>query len=187
MSSELVLPSGEILNTKTGEIVGTSERAIDNPSSFVASRVRRADDLPPNGKAFAMIAAMTLWGMKPIEIAVALDKSFEFIDAIMQDEQFKVFMSEVIDGVLEAEVQDVRQIFVQNAARAARGMVQLMDSAVPDIKVAAYKETLDRAGFRPADIVEHRHKIENDLKIVYVGEKKETALDAEFMEITDAR
>jgi hypothetical protein len=38
-------------------------------------------------------------------------------------------------------------------------------------KMTAAKDVLDRAGQRPVDIIEHRHKMEGGLTIEYVDKK----------------
>jgi hypothetical protein len=46
------------------------------------------------------------------------------------------------------------------------------------------KEILDRAGFRPADVVEHRVKHENELKIVHIrgDAEKHVTIDTDYTE-----
>ncbi len=179
METTIDLPTGEKINAETGEVI-TNPPAIRD--DLTVAKSRRADDLPQHGTIFAVIAALQLWGLNKVEIAQAIRKPFEFVEAVIANEAYRLFRSELIDGVLEAEVEDVRQIFIQNSAKAARGLTAMLDSVVPEVKLTATKEVLDRAGFRPADIVEHRHRIENDLRIVYVGDKKDE-IAADFVEI----
>ena len=52
---------------------------------------------------------------------------------------------------------------------------------------AAAKDILDRAGHRPADVVEHRHRLDNSLQIEIIRKDENTAslpvIDAEFEEL----
>lgn len=151
------------------------------PRVFVPTSHKVTQDLPANFRAFALVSALEVWGLTIADIAEALDRGFEDIKAIQQSEGYLQFRSEMIDGALEAETNDVRQIFVAASARAARGVVQLLDSVNPDARTFAMKETLDRGGFRPVDIVEHRIKHENDLRIIYTKDDKSKLIEGDSL------
>ena len=40
-------------------------------------------------------------------------------------------------------------------------------------RMAAAKDVLDRAGHRPADVIEHKHSLEGGLTIEYIDHKDE--------------
>ena len=67
----------------------------------------------------------------------------------------------------------VRDMFVDHSRSAANIVVNTMNN--PEIgintRMSAANNVLDRAGHRPVDVVEHRHRVEGGLKIEYV--KKE--------------
>ena len=46
-----------------------------------------------------------------------------------------------------------------------------MDSDNETTRMSAAKDVLDRAGQRPADVIEHKHKMEGGLTIEYVEKK----------------
>lgn len=167
MNDLIELPDGTKIN-KHGEVI--EQKAP--PRMFVTTKQKVIQDLPANFRAFALVSSMEVWGLTTPDIAEALGRDFEEIKSLQQSEEYLQFRSEMIDGALEAETNDVRQIFVSASARAARGVVELLDSANPDARTFAMKETLDRGGFRPADIVEHRIRHENDLRIVYTKDDK---------------
>ena len=77
-------------------------------------------------------------------------------------------------------MEDVRTLFVQGSRNAASRMVGLMNSESESIQIAAAKDILDRAGQRPADVVEHRHRMENSLRIEVV--KKDSLEDIPVIE-----
>lgn len=174
-----LLPDGTHIG-EDGRVV-QQQKTIDK--ELVAARIRRLDELPKAGKLYAVVSALEMWGLPKFDIAQVLDRSMDEVETILSSVGYKEFRSDMIDGVLDAETSDVRQIFVANAARAARGIVSLIDSKVPEVSGFAMKETLDRGGFRPADIVEHRHKIENDLRIVYTKDEAVDTIDADFKEL----
>ena len=68
-------------------------------------------------------------------------------------------------------MSDVRGMFVEKSRRAADVMFELLDSDSEATKGAAAKDVLDRAGQRPIDVIEHRHKMEGGLTIEYVEKK----------------
>ena len=64
-------------------------------------------------------------------------------------------------------------MFVQKSQKAAQTMFNLLDSENEATRGSAAKDVLDRAGQRPVDVVEHRHKMEGGLTIEYVEKKKD--------------
>ena len=63
---------------------------------------------------------------------------------------------------------DVRGIFDKYAKNAAAELISQMNSKNEVARSMAAKDVLDRAGHRPADIVEHKHKVEGGLTIEYI-------------------
>jgi hypothetical protein len=54
-----------------------------------------------------------------------------------------------------------------------------------DRSLAAAKDILDRSGFRPSDRVEHVHKFEDELRIVYVKEQTMPMIELNLKEISN--
>jgi hypothetical protein len=61
----------------------------------------------------------------------------------------------------------------RHAPIAAKKIINLAQSDAEVLAFKASQDVLDRAGHRPVDIVEHRHKMEDALNIVYI-KKDET-------------
>ena len=60
-------------------------------------------------------------------------------------------------------------------------MFDLLDSDSESTRGVAAKDVLDRAGQRPVDVVEHRHKMEGGLTIEYVEKKDDIpTIDVDF-------
>lgn len=176
----LTLPDGTRVRSN-GEIVNEE---VKEPRAFQIIRNRDIAELPADGRAFALLVSLELFGLSRGSIAEYLDKSLEQITSIMNSKEYIAFRDEVIDGALEVETGDVRKTFVAHSAKAAKKMVKLLDATNPEAQAFAMKEVLDRAGFRPVDIVEHRIKHENDLRIVYVEDTKpKQTIDADFVEL----
>lgn len=177
MTDLIELPDGSKINSD-GVVVEDSKPR----RNLIATSNKRKDDLPANGKTYAVIAALELWGLPLFDVAEVLDIPIERIRSIVHSDKYDEFRHDLIDGVLLAETDDVRQIFIARSKDAAKGITNLMDSSIPEVKMFAMKETLDRGGFRPADIVEHRHKVEGALRIVHVKDESKT-IDVDFTEV----
>jgi hypothetical protein len=76
--------------------------------------------------------------------------------------------------------------FAQRHAKDAANKV--IELAASDSEVLAFKasqDVLDRAGHRPADIVEHRVKMEDALNIVFI--KKDETQEVPTIDVTPER
>ena len=59
-------------------------------------------------------------------------------------------------------------MIAQSGVLAATRMVDGLNSTNEATRLSAARDILDRGGHRPADIIEHRHKVEGGLRIEYV-------------------
>lgn len=152
--------------------VGT--RLVEIPSNREAqqlvlnTRRQLADlpDVPRTLNAVSVITAYTLFGLADEEISLATNLSIDQIKLIRSGPAYQPMMDAIIKSVLEAESAQVRDIFVQHSRKAAHTFTDAMDGHnVSTLQFAAASQILDRAGHRPADIVEHRVKTENSLVI----------------------
>ena len=148
---------------------------------------RYMSDLPGDvnsTRAVAVIAALTLFGLNNREISYICNTDADKIDAIKKSQRFEDFSSGIIDNVMRAQSDNVRAMFVNNAKSAAEHIISGLKSKVPEIRHMASKEILDRGGFRPADVVEHRIRHENELKIVHIrGDvEKEVTIETDYEE-----
>ena len=82
--------------------------------------------------------------------------------------------AEFIDSVVRNDLDHVRNLFVINSQVAAARVIAEVNNVEPEVALRASKDVLDRAGHRPADVVEHRHLVEGGLTIEYVDKKKPT-------------
>ena len=62
-------------------------------------------------------------------------------------------------------------MFADKSRNAATTVVGLLNSDNETTQLSAAKDILDRAGHRPVDVIEHRHKMEGGLTIEYVEKK----------------
>lgn len=148
---------------------------------------RLLEDLPASGKVMhtvALVGAYTIWGLRAQDIATLLNTTVEQIEMVRADDLFKRFFQELLRSVLDSELEDIRDRIVTKARTALLKLEEVLDDDDSKVKLNAANSILDRAGFRPADIVEHKHKVEGALKIVYEqrGKTTQPAIDVEFEE-----
>lgn len=181
----LLLADGTQIDCSSGKVIK------DQAASFVSvpcaseaqkiiarTRMTVADlPLPPKQlSAVAMVAFYTLFGMNDRDISIAIDCQLteEQIEKVRELDAYIEFMQTAKANMLHTETETVRELFEEHAHTAAKKIIDLSQS---DNDVLAFKtsqDILDRAGHRPADIVEHRHKMEQgSLNIVYI-QKDET-------------
>jgi|SRR6187401_1815793 hypothetical protein len=203
MSDVLVLADGTKIDKKTGGVVGDEkptpellaetevEDEVDEDEIVaIKQRIpvnRFLSDLPGDinsSRAIAVIAGLTLFGLNDREISIVCDTDMEKITTIKQSERFQDFTTGIIDNVMRAQSDNIRAMFITHSKEAANTIVSGLKSKDFGVRYGTSKEILDRAGFRPADVVEHRVKHENELKIVHIrGDvEKHVTIDTDYDE-----
>lgn len=198
----LVLADGTKIDPTSGKVIRDQVAkfvSIPSPSEAqkLISKTRRtvADlPLPPSQlSGVALVAFYTLFGLQDRDISIAVDGKLtvEQIAQIKELEAYTDFMTTAKENIINTETSTVRDMFQQHAAAAANKIInavtQTDDDSVLGFKAA--QDILDRAGHRPADIVEHRHTMEDTLQIV-ITKRDETVqvptVDAPFKVLDDA-
>lgn len=204
MSDVLVLADGTKIDKSTGSVVNDkaetpellgedaeNDESVDGDEIIeIKKRIpvnRFLSDLPGDvnsTRAIAVIAGLTLFGLNDREISIVCGTDMEKVKAIKDNERFNDFTTGVIDNVLRAQSDNVRAMFVTNAKKAAEHIISGLQSKEQGIRYMASKEVLDRGGFRPIDVVEHRVKHENELKIVHIrgDAEKHVTIDTDYEE-----
>jgi hypothetical protein len=201
----LVLADGTKIDKATGEVIRDT---VSNPELLDVDETvdvsvegedeiaeikkllpvnRHMNDLPGDinsTRAIGLITALTLFGINDREISHICSTEMEKIVAIKQSERYTDMLNGVIENVMRAQSDNIRAIFVNNAKEAANHIVSGLRSKVPEVRHMAAKETLDRGGFRPVDVVEHRVRHENELKIVHIrgDAEKSVTIEADYNE-----
>ena len=174
----LVLADGTIINPVDGTVV-IDEELIEVPNTeqvkreIVASR-RRISDLPvPPGQMnmISVIIAYSLFGINDEDISTTLFIPLDQVIAIKSSDSYSNLQEQFLKNILESDLSSVRGMFVQKGKHAADIMFSMLYSDTETTRVAAAKDILDRAGHRPIDVIEHRHKMEGGLTIEYVEKK----------------
>jgi hypothetical protein len=174
----LVLADGTKISPIDGTIV-TDDIMVEVPNTeqlkreIVASRKKLTDlPLPPvQMNTLSVILSYTLQGISDYDICVVININETQLDNIKSSEAYKQLQDTIVKSIMESDLADVRSMFVDKSRVAAQKVFSLMDSESESMRMAASKDVLDRAGQRPADIIEHRHRIDGGLTIEYVEKK----------------
>lgn len=180
----LTLADGTQIDTRTGRPIrenGVPRGFVEVPTHDEARRAvinvrKRVSDLPEAPEKMniiAVVAAYYMFGLNEYETAMALGCTEQQVQRIKMTEAFSTLVETMSRNIVEADSDDVRTMIVAHSRDAVRTVVSTMGSENEQVALAAAKDILDRAGHRPADVVEHRHKVEGGLTIEYVrkGEK----------------
>lgn len=192
----LVLADGTKINKADGKVLKDKKPStmIEIPSpraaqDIVAKTRRGVADMPvapTQMNAISLCVFYTMWGLTNQDIAIQLNITTQQVNNIKKLPEFQKLYDDIFKGVMETEATDVRGFFQQNARTAAAKIVNLVDEEGA-LGFAAAKDILDRAGHRPADVVEHRHRLDNALQIEVIRKDASQAaipyIDADFKEV----
>lgn len=199
MSDELVLADGTRINTRTGRPIrngGALPGYIDVPThrdaqrQVISVRKRLADlpEVPEKMNIIAVVAAYYMFGLNEYETALAIGCTERQVANIRMTEAFTTLVEAMTTNIVESQQEDVRTLIAGQARNAVNVMVGAMRSENEQVAVVAAKDILDRAGHRPADVVEHRHRVEGGLTIEYVkkgGDDSMPLLDLSAEDVSD--
>lgn len=174
----LTLADGTRIVKASGAVVKDKKesRFVEIPSGreaqeIVAKTRRSIAEMPlPVGQMniLSLCLTYTLYGMSDVDIAVATKLTTDQVKNIKKLDEYKALSNTILQSILEHEAEDVSSFFKQKARNAAEKVIELAESENDVLAFKASQDILDRAGFRPADRVDHRHTMENALQIEYV-------------------
>jgi hypothetical protein len=183
----LVYPGGSIVGAGT-ESTPTGFVAIPTHTEAVkmitATRRKLADlpEVPRTMNAVGAVLAYTLFGLDDEEIAIATGLTVDQVGRLKVSDPFTQMHDTVVRTVIDSETDVVRDLLAKNARNAAATMVEALQAGSRSDRMAAARDILDRAGHRPADIVEHRHRVDGGLVIEYVKRGVDTEVPTIEME-----
>ena len=178
----LILKDGTKINPLSGAVLkDVEETVVEVPNNEAIQREmviarRRIHELPVPPKqmnAISIILCYTLFGVSEEDISSILSIPIEQIRAIKMHDAYNDLQQALVKNVIESDLDHVRGMFVQQSVSAANVMTGLLTSESESTQMAAAKDVLDRSGPRPADVVEHRVKMEGGLRIEYVNKREE--------------
>lgn len=175
----LTLADGTVINADGS--VRRPDRAayVEVPSNSDAQRLvtatrRKLIDFPTPPQqlnVLAVVASYTLIGLADEEIALATQVSIDQVKRIKMTDAYTEFERDVVATIKTESRTTVRDLIEQHATGAVERIAGLVTSDDEAIALHASKDILDRAGHRPADIVEHRHSMQGSLRIEYVDNR----------------
>jgi len=176
----LTLADGTRIAPDTGEVVIDSP-TVEVPSGSqaqaqIAAIKHKLADLPAPPKQMNTVSVVLFYnimGVDDYEIAYATGLTEQQIGQIRMSDIYEEFRQKLLDQIHNNDSGDIRNLFNFHARRAAEKVGTLVDSSNSAIALAASKDVLDRAGHRPTDVVEHKHSMENALRIEIVTKKDE--------------
>lgn len=174
----LVLADGTMISPIDGDIV-IEEVLVEVPNTeeikreITASRKRISDlPVPPDQmNTISIIISYSLFGITDEDISNTLLVPLEQLKTIKDSDVYTSLQDQFIKNIVASDASNVRGMFEQKSANAANKVFDLMDSENETTRMVAAKDVLDRAGHRPADVIEHRHRMEGGLTIEYVEKK----------------
>lgn len=198
----LILADGTKIDPATGKVVREKRQnfvEIPNASqaiAIVAKTKRSISELPlPPQKmnAVSLVLFYTMFGLADADIAITVGISRDQVKNIKSLPEYLAASQDIQASVLAHETNEVRDIFQKHARGAAEKIVEIAANADDDnpLGFAAAKDILDRAGHRPADVVLHKHGLDDSLKIVYIQQQPSeqipdaSIIDADFEEVTN--
>jgi hypothetical protein len=187
-SGDIVLKDGTRL-TADGKIIRPKKtdipasRMIAIPSNTEAQRIvtqtrRTLADIPAPPKscnAISVVISYSMFGMSDEEIAIATGMTVEQIGRIKMLEAYTVMQDAIVEGILNADAEDVRT-FIRSAQKAAAVTVAAsMQSEDEVLRFKAAQDLLDRGGNSKELIVNNKHSLEGGLTIEVVDKRNQNA------------
>jgi len=178
----LVLADGTKINPLDGKIL-KDDILVEVPNTreiqrdIVAARKRIADlPLPPEQmNTLSLVMAYSVFGLSNKDIGSVLSLSEDQVDNIKMNNVYNELQQNMVQSIVHSDAAEVRDLFVLNSKTSAQLFIDTVKDPEMGIgtRLSAANNILDRAGHRPADIVEHRHKVEGGLRIEYVKKEEQ--------------
>lgn len=182
----LIYPEGEEPEKEQSLVeIPRHDEAVED----VTYRRRRLSELPETPdrmNVLSVILTYHILGVSNYDIATVLGISETRVERVLLSDTFIELQRHMADQILEKDADEIRSVFSRGAKKAARRVERIIEGEDDTLALSASKDFLDRAGHRPVDIVEHKHKLEGGLTINYVQKKDESRLidvvDIDFTE-----
>lgn len=184
-----ILPDGRI----DGEIVQPVKRLpkldrnthLTDKPFFVRQR-KFIGDLPAPPKtmnAINVVLMYTMFGLGDDQIAEATGLRGGQVADLRNTEAYMQMQNAMVKAVAECEQGSVRSMISQYAMDAVEKMGELIHSDTAAVSLHAAKDILDRAGHRPADVVQHNMTMDQTLRIEFV-QKSRVEPEHQLIDIT---
>jgi hypothetical protein len=169
LDGTIIYPGGRVEHAGNGQFVEIPTHR--EAQRIIAQTRRKLSDLPEVPKtmnAIGVVLSYTLFGLDDEEIAIATGLTTDQVARLKMSDPYTQMYDGVCRTILDGETDVVRELLAKNAKNAATVIVEAMHNGSRADRVAAAKDVLDRSGHRPADVVEHRHRVDGGLVIEIV-------------------
>ena len=192
INEPLRLADGRIVDPATGKVsrIETLQPVPRNSDLKMRHDAiqRRLSDLPlpvERMHGISIILCYKMFGLSEEDIAAATGLGVDQVTAIMMSDAFTKLQSTVVENIKDQDSDDIRVAIHANARKAVAVAAELLQDGSEGAQVAVLKDMLDRDGYRPADVVEHKHKMEGGLRVEIVRKQEnvEAAIDVDFTSI----
>lgn len=177
INEPLVLADGTKIDPSNGKVLRDKKSSglvlipsASEAQAIVAKTRRSVAELPVAPQQMSTIGLVlfyTMYGLANADIGIITGLSTEQVKTIKALPEYANASADIVKTVRENEASTIRDFFQQKAADAAEAVVEAMEEGgVLGFKAA--QDILDRAGHRPADVVEHKHTMQNALRIEHI-------------------
>lgn len=191
---DLPLANGLVIDTTTGQAMlpNTSPEAVinqqtkANKQSAQTATIRGRDrnnravrcgliDLPADSKAVTTCGVVWLYftlGINDAEIAEATGLKLSQVDMIKGLQLFTQLDHLVKDNIAAMQADNVQKRIDAMSGKALDGLEDILqdEETRPATKARVLMNMLDRGGFSPKQVMEHRHSLEGGLVIRHIRE-----------------
>lgn len=191
---DLPLANGLVIDTTTGQAMlpNTSPEAVinqqtkANKQSAQTATIRGRDrnnravrcgliDLPADSKAITTCGVVWLYftlGINDAEIAEATGLKLSQVDMIKGLQLFTQLDHLVKDNIAAMQADNVQKRIDAMSGKALDGLEDILEDEEtrPATKARVLMNMLDRGGFSPKQVMEHRHSLEGGLVIRHIRE-----------------
>lgn len=188
---DILLPNGETVRKiePTNKQIVTKIKTNKQLQEEEARIRHRIDELPiQDGKmnTISVILSYYLFGLSVNDISIMTKIPVEQIQNIIMLPAFSEMLEKITQSIVENDTENVREFIQKQTKKAAEKVIEIMETASPKYSLAAAQDILDRGGHRPIDVIEHRNKMDAELRIVHIKKDEKTLnniKDVEFTEI----
>ena len=173
----LRLADGTLINPDGGAVIQPPlDVVVEVPNNAAIQREyiikrRKIADLPVAPEKMTTISVIlgySLMGVQNEEIATLLGMKATQVGRVRMSDEFREIRNDIVHNIIESDNEGVRDMLSRGGVLAASRVLEGLNSANEAHQLASAKDILDRGGHRPADVVEHRHKVEGGLTIEHV-------------------
>lgn len=149
---------------------------------------RKLTDLPEvsNMNVLSQIMCYDLFGLSIKDIATITKLTEQNVRTVLMSYDYGEFKKKMLASITETDKDNVREFIAANSRKAAEKVLEIMECGNPKYALPAAQDVLDRAGHRPVDVVEHRSKMDNELRILFVSKNENDKKELEAINVQDA-